>query len=161
MSLSRRNAFIRLAAAVSAGAVAFRASTAAADESAASLSAGAAPAGVPKVVYHLADLDKVDFVMGNIGNHFKGMGGTDKVHIELVVHGPALLAFKVGRANPDLTRRLAQIQGQGVGLNACGNTLDAQKLTTADLLPGFSRVNEGGVVRLATLQAQGYAYLRP
>ena len=34
-----------------------------------------------KVVYHLADLDKVDFVLGNIRNHFNGMGGPDKVTI--------------------------------------------------------------------------------
>ena len=36
-----------------------------------------------KVVYHLSDLDKVDFVMGNIRNHYNGMGGPDKVTIAL------------------------------------------------------------------------------
>src|SRR4029077_16318731 len=40
-----------------------------------------------KVVYHLSDLDKVEFVMGNIRNHYNGMGGADKVTIALVVHG--------------------------------------------------------------------------
>jgi intracellular sulfur oxidation DsrE/DsrF family protein len=64
----------------------------------------------PKVVYHLSDLDKVSFVLGNITNHYEGMGGPDKVTIALVVHGPAL---------------------------------------------------KGGVVRIAELQGQGYAYLRP
>ena len=29
------------------------------------------------------------------------------------------------------------------------------------LVPGFTRIDEGGVVRLARLQAQGWAYLRP
>jgi uncharacterized protein len=43
-----------------------------------------------KVVYHLADLDKVEFVFGNIANHYKGMGGPENVTIALVVHGPAL-----------------------------------------------------------------------
>ena len=43
-----------------------------------------------KVAYHLSDLDKVSFVLGNIRNHFDGMGGPDKVTIALVVHGPAL-----------------------------------------------------------------------
>ncbi len=37
----------------------------------------------------------------------------------------------------------------------------AQKIEIDDLLPGFVRVDEGGVVRLARLQAEGYAYLRP
>src|SRR5262249_44809987 len=59
-----------------------------------------------KVVYHLNDLDKVQFVIGNIENHFEGMGGADKVTIALVVHGPALKAFHAASANPDVKKRL-------------------------------------------------------
>ena len=33
--------------------------------------------------------------------------------------------------------------------------------TLKDLLPGFVSAERGGVVRIADLQAQGYAYLRP
>ena len=150
MALTRRTAVARLAAAASASLVAWRADAA----------QPAAVGTVPNVVYHLADVDKVGFVLGNIGNHFKGMGGPDKVHIVLVVHGPALLAFKIGSANADLTGRLKAVADQGVDLGACGNTLDAQKLDVAQLLPGFVRIDEGGVVRLAKLQAQGYAYIR-
>jgi hypothetical protein len=51
--------------------------------------ASAATTDGSKVVYHLSDLDKVDFVLGNIRNHFDGMGGPNKVTIALVVHGPA------------------------------------------------------------------------
>ena len=123
--------------------------------------AAVAPEGVPKVVYHLSDADKVGFVLGNIDNHFKGVGGTDKVRIALVVHGPALLALKTGRADVELRAHFAALAAKGVDLGACGNTLDAQKLALADLLPGFARIDEGGVVRLARLQAEGYAYLRP
>jgi uncharacterized protein len=39
--------------------------------------------------------------------------------------------------------------------------MDAMKLTLADLLPGFGLADKGGVVKLAELQGQGYAYLRP
>src|SRR6202034_3989112 len=52
-----------------------------------------------KVVYHLADLDKVAFVLGNIDNHLAGVGGPEKVTIELVIHGPALRAFHASAAN--------------------------------------------------------------
>ena len=45
-----------------------------------------------KVVYHLADLEKAAFVLGNIRNHYEGTGGN--VDIVLVVHGPALAAFR-------------------------------------------------------------------
>jgi intracellular sulfur oxidation DsrE/DsrF family protein len=37
----------------------------------------------------------------------------------------------------------------------------AQNVTLKNLLPGFVSAEQGGVVRLAELQAEGYAYLRP
>jgi intracellular sulfur oxidation DsrE/DsrF family protein len=114
-----------------------------------------------KVVYHLADLDKVAFVLGNIQNHFDGMGGPDKVTIALVVHGPALKAFHAASVNPDVKQRIAIYAGAGLQLAACGKTMKAQQVTLKDLLPGFVAADEGGVVRIAELQSQGYVYLRP
>jgi intracellular sulfur oxidation DsrE/DsrF family protein len=114
-----------------------------------------------KVAYHLSDLDKVNFVLGNIQNHYDGVGGPDKVTIALVVHGPALKAFHSMSASPDVAERLRQFSKTGLKLNACGNTMKAQKITLGDLLPGFVEASEGGVVKLAELQAQGYVYLRP
>ena len=61
-----------------------------------------------KVVYHLNDLDKVNFVLGNIQNHLDGVGGPDHVTIALVVHGQALKAFHAASASPDLSRRVGQ-----------------------------------------------------
>jgi hypothetical protein len=101
-----------------------------------------APSAAPdkrKVVYHLADLDKVVFVLGNIQNHFDGMGGPDKVTIALVVHGPALKAFHAASANPDMTQRVAKYANVGVQLAACGKTMKAQEVTLKDLLPSCSR----------------------
>ena len=149
MAIDRRSLFARLIGGALAGGAITRAA------------AATATGGVPRVAYHLSDLDKVTFALGNIANHIAGEGGPGKVAIVLVVNGPALSAFRTGRANPDITRRLAAIAGQGVELGACGNTLDAQQIAVTDLLPGFVRVDEGGVVRLARLQAEGYAYIRP
>lgn len=114
-----------------------------------------------KVVYHLADLDKVSFVLGNIANHYDGMGGPERVTIALVVHGPALKAFLASAANPDMTRRVSGFSNSGLALHACGNTMKAQNITLKDLLPGFVEADRGGVVRIAELQASGYVYLRP
>jgi uncharacterized protein len=114
-----------------------------------------------KVVYHLADLDKVDFVFGNIHNHYAGMGGPDHVTIALVVHGPALKAFHLATATPDVVKRATELRGLGLQLNACINSMQAQNVTLKDLLPGFIVAEKGGVVRLAELQSQGYSYLRP
>jgi hypothetical protein len=126
--------------------------------------AQAAAAGAPdvsKVVYHLADLEKVAFVLGNIRNHIAGMGGADKVKIALVVHGPALKAFRLTTPNLGLKADVGEARAAGVELHACGHTMEAQKLTLGDLMPGFVVAERGGVVLLAELQGQGFAYLRP
>jgi intracellular sulfur oxidation DsrE/DsrF family protein len=114
-----------------------------------------------KVVYHLSDFDKVSFVLGNIKNHFEGVGGPEHVAIALVVHGPALKAFHATSASADVARRTEQFSKSGLQLNACGNTMRGQNITLKDLLPGFIVADRGGVVRIAELQAQGYVYLRP
>jgi len=109
-----------------------------------------------RVVYHLSDAEKVNFVLGNIQNHIDGVGGP-----ELVIHGPALKSFHWAQANPDVTKRVGDFSKDGVELAACGNTMKAQNITLNDLLPGFVSAEKGGVVRLAELQSQGYLYLRP
>jgi uncharacterized protein len=123
--------------------------------------ASAATADGSKVVYHLADLDKVDFVLGNIRNHFEGMGGPNKVTIALVVHGPALKAFSNAAATGDVSRRTDALSKSGLQLHACGNTMRAMNVTLNDLLPGFVVADKGAVVRIAELQSQGFIYLRP
>jgi uncharacterized protein len=114
-----------------------------------------------KVVYHLNDLDKVSFVLGNIQNHFDGVGGPDHVTIALVVHGQALRAFHSAAANPDISKRVGQFSNAGLELAACGNTMKSQNVVLKDLLPGFIADERGGVVRIAELQSRGYLYLRP
>ncbi|WP_438749360.1 DsrE family protein [Pararhizobium sp. O133] len=153
MTFKRRAIFGRALAASIAGLFAGRAASA----------ATAVPAGSTKqkVVYHLADSEKVMFALGNIRNHIDGMGGPQAVDIVLVVHGPALSFFHLQKANPKTSQQVARITAEGVHLAACGNTMTAQKVEIADLLPGFVRADEGGVVRIAQLQTEGYVYIRP
>ena len=125
-------------------------------------SQASAPAGgIQSVVYHLSEPTRVNFVMGNIKNHVAGKGGPGKVRIVLVVHGPALEAFVSSKANPDIRRQISQRAEEGVSFVACGNTMKAGKLAADDLLRGFEVAEEGGVVRIADLQQQGYLYIRP
>jgi uncharacterized protein len=149
--MDRRNMLLRATAALGAAFAASRAS-------AATESPGQ---GKMKVVYHLSDFEKVPFVIGNIQNHFDGVGGPDHVTIALVVHGPALRAFHTEQATPDLSQHIGKLSKGGLELAACGNTMKSQKITLADLLPGFVAADKGGVVRIAELQSQGYLYLRP
>ncbi|TPN31818.1 hypothetical protein FKO01_15345 [Mesorhizobium sp. B2-3-3] len=112
-----------------------------------------------KVAYHLSDLDKVNFVLGNIKNHYEGTGGN--VDIVLVVHGPALAAFKSKGISAAVSGRFAGLVQQGLEPQACANTMHGMDISLADLLEGFHAADKGGVVKLAELQSQGYAYLRP
>ncbi len=149
--MDRRNMLFRAAAALGAAFAASRAEAATESPAQDKL----------KVVYHLSDLDKVPFVIGNIQNHLDCVGGPDHVTIALVIHGPALRAFQTAQANPDLSQHVGKLSRAGVGFAACGNTMKSQKVTLTDLLPGFVVADKGGVVRIAELQAQGYLYLRP
>ena len=114
-----------------------------------------------KIVYHVSEIEKVGFALGNMANHIKGVGGPENVELVLVAHGPALKAFHDISADDKTSGRVAALQGDGVHFEACGNTMNAQSVELDDLLPGFARRDEGGVVRIADLQSQGYLYIRP
>jgi intracellular sulfur oxidation DsrE/DsrF family protein len=114
-----------------------------------------------KVVYHVADAEKVQFALGNIRNHIEGVGGTENVEIILVVHGPAGKMFQDIEATDRVRNMVKSLQDDGVQFDMCGNTMRAQDVELGDLLPGFVRVDQGGVVRIAELQQQGYIYIRP
>jgi intracellular sulfur oxidation DsrE/DsrF family protein len=128
---------------------------------AAATRARAAGSDGPKVVYHLCDFDKVGFALGNIENHFDGMGGADKVTIALAVHGPALKAFHAASARGEVKQRVDQLVKTGLRLFACANTMRSQHVAMKDLLSGFAAADNGAVVLIAELQSQGYAYIRP
>ncbi len=114
-----------------------------------------------KIVYHLSETEKVGFVLGNIRNHIKGVGNAEKLDIVLVVHGPAGKAFHKVKAKAAVKQRVEMLGLDNVRFNMCGNTMKAQKVGLRDILDGFSRHDEGGVVRIAELQSKGYIYIRP
>lgn len=118
-------------------------------------------ADASKVVYHVNEPDKLPFALQNIANHLRGAGGPDKVEIVLVVHGPVVKALQKTSVDPKVSQALAQLRTQKVEFDACGNTLNQLDLGVGDLVDGFVRVDQGGVVRIAELQARGYVYLRP
>lgn len=127
----------------------------------ATLATGAWAADKLKVVYHVSEIERVGFTLGNMRNHIKGVGGAQNVELVLVAHGPALKAFHEMQANDKIMSRVKALQGDGVHFEACGNTMNAQGVSLGDLLPDFARRDEGGVVRIAQLQSQGYLYIRP
>lgn len=126
-----------------------------------SLAGPAFSADKMKVVYHVSEAEKVPFVLRNIANHIKGVGGPDNVEIILVAHGPGLKPFHTKDVAEKVSSLVGELQLEGVQFNACGNTMNAMDSQLTDLLPDFVRRDEGGVVRIAELQSKGYMYLRP
>ena len=139
----------------------FRTALAAATGALAGGAAQAETARAQKVVYHLADSEKVTFVLGNLANHLEGAGGPDKIALAVVVHGPALASFKTAATNHAQLQDARERIKAGVAFHACAHTMAGMKLTLGDLLPGFAVAEKGGVLLLADLQAQGWTYLRP
>ena len=121
------------------------------------LSTGAAIAQ-NKVVFQVSDSDvaKWNLTMNNIRNVQQELGA-DKVTIEIVAYGPGIGLLKL---ESPVGQRIAEALDQRVQVVACENTMTAQKLTKADMLPNISYV-PAGVVELMQKQQQGYAYIRP
>jgi intracellular sulfur oxidation DsrE/DsrF family protein len=115
----------------------------------------------PRVVYHVADEDKVGFLLNNIKNHIAGVDGPEHIEIAVVSHGPAVKRFNDIEAVDQVRNGVAELQAQGVTFEACANTLEALDLAPDELLPGFKIAEKGGVTRITELQQQGYAYIRP
>lgn len=114
-----------------------------------------------KVVYHVADEEKVAFVLNNMQNHIDGIGGPANIEIVLVSHGPAVKRFVDIEAVDKVRSAVARLQEQGVEFDACANTLAALGIAPDELLPGFIIAEQGGVTRIGALQTKGYLYIRP
>jgi intracellular sulfur oxidation DsrE/DsrF family protein len=117
-----------------------------------------------RIVYQLDDpgVDKTLFVLNNIQNHVKGVGGWKNIEaFELVVFGPALRNFVTKDMDPGIRQSLAALQAEGLIFGACGNTMKGFNLTLEQLAGGAKPLPQGGVVRVMELQEQGFAYIRP
>jgi len=120
--------------------------------------AGEATAQLNKVVFQVSDNDpgKWGLALNNAQNVVHDLGA-DTVALEIVVYGPGIGMLK--KESPVATRIAAALK-DGMQIVACENTLRAQKLTHADMLPDIGYV-PAGVVELMKKQQQGYAYIRP
>jgi uncharacterized protein len=125
---------------------------------------GVAPAAIrsngnPNAVYQLSELDRASFALANIRNHYAGVGD-ESIRISLVVIGSAVRAFQTASASLEIVEAYRElVDNNGLRGLACSNSLRAQGIDPAALLTGFRTV-DSGVVTIAKLQAEGYAYIR-
>jgi len=118
----------------------------------------AATAAKNKVVFQVSDNDpaKWALALNNIRNVQVDLG-VDAVDAELVAYGPGIGMLK---GESPMAARIAEALKKGVKVVACENTMKAQKLVYANMLPDIGYV-PAGVVELIQKQQQGYAYIRP
>jgi intracellular sulfur oxidation DsrE/DsrF family protein len=83
--------------------------------------------------------------------------GAETTEIEIVVYGPGISMLKAGSP---VAARVASAMKSGIKVVACENTMTAQKLAVADMLPDLAYV-PAGVSQLMKRQQQGWAYIRP
>lgn len=111
-----------------------------------------------KLVIQVSDNDpgKWGLALNNAQNVLSDLGAST-VALEIVVYGPGIGMLK---SDSPMAARIAAALKGGMQIVACENTLKAQKLTHADMLPDIGYV-PAGVVELMQKQQQGYAYIRP
>jgi len=111
-----------------------------------------------KAVFQVSDSDpqKWNLALNNAKNVQDDLGD-DAVDLEIVVYGPGIGMLK---SDSPVAKRIADALKNGVKVVACENTMKAQKLVYADMLPAIGYV-PAGVVELMKKQQQGYAYIRP
>ena len=99
---------------------------------------------------------KWNLTLNNASNVQKDVGA-DNVDIEIVVYGPGIGMLK---ADSTAASRVNEALASGVKVVACENTMQAQKLSKADMLSNVGYVS-AGVVELMQRQQEGWAYIRP
>ena len=111
-----------------------------------------------RVVIQVSDNDpgKWNLTLNNAFNVQKVLGKND-TEIEIVAYGPGINMLKMDSI---VGNRIDQAEKDGVKVVACENTMHAQKLTKADMLPSIGYV-PGGVVEIMKREGEGWAYIRP
>jgi intracellular sulfur oxidation DsrE/DsrF family protein len=118
----------------------------------------AVKSGKIPAVFQISDNDpqKWNLTLNNAHNVQMDLGA-EAVELEIVVYGPGISMLK---GDSPVATRVAAALKSGVKVVACENTMKAQKLTYADMLPNIGYV-PAGVVELINKQREGYAYIRP
>jgi intracellular sulfur oxidation DsrE/DsrF family protein len=111
-----------------------------------------------RVVFQITDADPArwSLVLNNVKNLLEALGA-DKVTVEIVAYGPGIGMLEL---DTPVSSRIAEAVKAGVAVNACENTMRAQKLVPADMHPNVTYV-PAGVVEIVKRQQQGWAYVRP
>ena len=111
-----------------------------------------------RVVFQVSDNDPARWQLAlNNARNVQTDLGKDKVQIEIVAYGPGIEMMK---AESKVAGGLAGALDSSVGLIACENTMQNNKVSRDDMYAGISFV-QAGVTHLMKRQQEGWAYIRP
>lgn len=98
---------------------------------------------------------------GNIIAYYKKAG--QKVIVEIVTFGPGLHMLRADTSPVKARVQAMALENPEITFAACANTQANMSKKEAKDVPILSeaKITPSGVVRLADLQGQGYAYIRP
>jgi intracellular sulfur oxidation DsrE/DsrF family protein len=120
--------------------------------------------GKVKVLYHVdgKDPEVAKYALALINKHIEAEGGSDKIDVELIVHGPALELFEKDKMDPEMKKRFDQIIEKGVKAEMCQVSMKLYNKSLDNLVKGFvATLHPVAVKRIADLQQQGYIYIKP
>ncbi|MGM9482307.1 DsrE family protein [Roseateles sp. NT4] len=113
------------------------------------------------VVYHFDDAPAQAMKgLRNIRNH---LDGDPTAQITVVALGPGVDVLMPGYKDANASDYAAQVtalKARGVKFEVCENTMKGRNLKKEQFLPEVD-YTPAGVVRLAKLQGQGFAYIKP
>lgn len=107
-----------------------------------------------KVVYQIDDPSKVPLLINSINELMKSVKESD---IYVVFHGPAIT--RLAETSP-AKQAITQLLGQGVRIGACSTSMSHNRLQRNMLINGIEYIEDGGILRILTLQKQGYGYIK-
>lgn len=114
--------------------------------------------GKYQIVFHISENNPQQWQVAlNNAMAFQRNVGKDNAQVEIVAIGPGLDMLKIDSKAAD---RVTQALDRSIDVVACGETMNATKVTAADLIGGV-RVVPGGIIEIADRQRAGWVYIRP
>ena len=111
-----------------------------------------------RVIFQVSDNDAARWQLAlNNARNVQTDLGKENVQIEIVAYGPGIEMMK---AESKVAGGLAGALDTSVGLIACENTMQNNKVSRDDMYAGIGFV-QAGVTHLMKRQKEGWAYIRP
>ncbi len=113
-----------------------------------------------KVIFHVDDAARWPLALSNAENLLRAAKEKrEEAEVEILANALAVPQY-VQQTGDELQEQMSDLSQQKVRFAACNNSMHAQGIAPASLLP-FVQVVPAGVLELAERQSQGYAYIKP